>query len=485
MEQIMKKRRVTAAISIALALLLVLGAALGLWYYHKNYISINGIVCQRSAETLDLRGVESPELERLPELTQLKSLDIRDTGITVSDYETLKAALPNCQILWSVPFSDGYRDSDSQTVDLSVLSSEDIGLLEYLPELTGVNATGCQDYPQLLELQQRYPELEVSYNVTFRGSIYSRRSAALTFDSITADQLDGLIPHFPELTSVTLSGPQPDDDALFALMEKYPDVAISWDLEICGVTVNSLATEVDFSGIQVQDLEGLEASVLRLPNLEKVVMCGCGISNEEMDALNRRHEDVKFVWAVTIRGVTLRTDITELMPYQYNLWPTTEEIQDFRYFTDLECLDLGHHHISNCDFVAYMPHMKYLLLGDTRISDLTPLTGLDEIIYLEIFLTSVTDYTPLLTLTSLEDLNLCYTKGQVDVIAQLTWVDYIRWITVDEVRLTKAEQEYLAEALPDTLLELGTHQSSTGGQWRLTQNYFDMRDILGMYYMTG
>lgn len=480
--RIMLRRR---APWLILAAVLLVGLCLGLCYYHQNYISINGIICPREARTLDLRGVQEPALDRVVQLSELKSLDIRDTGISVDDYESLQAALPGCEILWSLPFQDRSWDSDSRCIHFSQLRAEDIALLEYLPDLAEVNATGCQDYAELLQLQRQYPELEASYNVTIGGKIYSRKTTSLTFDTMEPERLAQLLPHFPELTSVVLTGEQADDDALFALMEEYPQVDISWNLDICGVSVNSLDSEVDISGVQVEDLAALEASVLRLPNLEKVIMCGCGISNEEMDALNRRHEDVQFVWAVTIRGVTLRTDITQLMPYKYNLWPNTREIQDFRYFTELECLDLGHHKITNCDFVAYMPKMKYLLLGDTRIKDLTPLEGLTEIVYLEIFLTGVTDYTPLLKLTNLQDLNLCYTKGQVDVIAQLTWVDYIRWITVEDMRLTMSEQEMLRAALPDTLLELGTHQSSTGGQWRKTQNYRDMRDILGMHYMTG
>ena len=480
--RIMLRRR---APWLILTAVLLVGLCLGLWYYHQNYIRVNGISCPRDAVTLDLRGVREPDLDRVTQLSHLKSLDIRDTGISLEDYQTLRAALPDCDILWSLPLGEGYWDSDSTCVDLPRLSAQDIPLLAYLPNLEEVNATGCQDYEALLELQRQYPELELSYNVTAAGKVHSRQTTSLTFDVMDAQRLAQLLPHFPELTEVILTGEQPDDDALFALMEEYPQIAISWDLDICGVRVNSLTEEVDISGVQVENLEALEASVLRLPNLKKVVMCGCGISNEEMDTLNRRHEDIQFVWAVTIRGVTLRTDITELMPYKYNLWPDSREVQDFRYFTELECLDLGHHKITNCDFLAYMPKMKYLLLGDTRITDLTPLEGLTEIIYLEIFLTGVTDYTPLLKLTKLQDLNLCYTRGQVDVIAQLTWVDYIRWITTDERMLYKSERELLEASLPDTVLELGTQQSSTGGQWRETQNYYDMRDILGMHYMTG
>ena len=470
---------------VILAAVLLVGLCLGLLYYHLNYISINGSVYARDTQTLDLRGSNSPEIDNIAQLTELKTLDIRDSGITSGDFETLRSALPDCQILWSVPFQAGAVDSDSETLCLPALSDGDMPLLQYLPNLTGVDAAGCRDYPQLLALRQQYPDLDVSYDVVIDGVSYPCSVDSLTFDTVDPAELAEKLPHFSQLTAVELTGRQPDDDALFALMQQYPHISFSWNLDICGISVNSLATEVDISGVQVEDLAALEASVLRLPNVKKVIMCGCGISNEEMDALNRRHENVQFVWAVTIRGVTLRTDITELMPYKYNLWPSTEEAQLFRYFTELECLDLGHHKITNCDFVAYMPKMKYLLLGDTRINDLTPLEGLTEIIYLEIFLTHVTDYTPLLKLTNLQDLNLCYTRGQAEVIAQLTWVDYIRWITVDETRLLKSEKEMLQAALPDTLLELGEHQSSTGGQWRQTRNYFDMRDILGMGYMTG
>jgi len=42
----------------------------------------------------------------------------------------------------------------------------------------------------------------------------------------------------------------------------------------------------------------------------------------------------------------------------------------------------------------------------------------------------------------------------------------------------------LSQALPDTLVNVTTG-SSTGGVWRKGQNYYDMRDLLGMYYMTG
>ena len=48
----------------------------------------------------------------------------------------------------------------------------------------------------------------------------------------------------------------------------------------------------------------------RFSRLEKVVMCNCGVSNEDMDALNKKYEDVRFVWSVRFSIWTLRTDAT-------------------------------------------------------------------------------------------------------------------------------------------------------------------------------
>lgn len=467
-----------------LLLLLIAGAVLGIWHYQKTYISINDTLYHRTAADLDLRGVQQPDLDEILQLSQLESLDIRDTGISAQDYERLRAALPDCDIRWSVPFQNSFVDSDITSLTIEGLSLDDISSLAYLPKLKSVDADGCRDYPALWELQQQYPDLNVEYRVFAGEETYPRDAEKLELQGVDAAHLAQLLPHFSGLKEVRLDGPQ-DDEAMFGLMKDYPQISFSWDLEICGVTVNSLAEEIDISNIAVEDLEDLEAAVVRLPNLKKVVMCNCGIPDEEMEALNNRHDDILFVWSVTIRGVTLRTDITSLIPAKYNLWPSAKEAQKYRYFTELICLDLGHHTLYNCDFVAYMPKLQYLLLGDTRISDLTPLEGLTEIVYLEIFLTDVRDYTPLLKLTKLQDLNLCYTKGQPEVIAQMTWLKYVRWVTAEWGQVYKDEKEMLQAALPDTLLEFGIGLSSTGGQWRKTKNYFAQRDILGMYYMTG
>lgn len=479
----MKRSVLTVMLSALLCLLLLAGC--GSEDIPDATVTINGVVYKAETIWLDMSGTQNPELDQIVLLTDLERLDVRDTGIGVEDYEFLREALPECEIQWSVPFQDGFVDSSAETIAVTRLEEGDIARLDYLEKLTRIEAEGCEDYDQLLELRQHRPECQVAYTMKIGGESYALDASMLTLESLSAAELELWLPHLPNLESIELTGIQNNVPELLDIMEAHPEITLSFDMDLLGFTVNSLAAEIDISGAAVENLEELEAIVTRLPNVTKVVMCDCGISNEEMDALNRRHENIQFVWSVTILHVTLRTDITYLMPHQYNLWPNTEQAQDYKYFTELICLDLGHHNLDDCSFVAYMPHLKYLLLGDTQVHDITPLEGLEELIYLELFMTDVRDYTPLLSLKNLECLNITYTYGRADIIAQLTWVDYIRWITSEEGMLYPEEQRMLKECLTDTLLELGVGQSSTGGMWRHTQQYFDQRDILGMYYMEG
>ena len=124
-----------------------------------------------------------------------------------------------------------------------------------------------------------------------------------------------------------------------------------------------------------------------------------------------------------------------------------------------------------------MPQLRYLILADTPVADLSPLEGLKNLKFLELFQTPVRDYSPLLGCTALDDLNLCYSYGDPEPVMKMTWLKRLWW---DGSRVSEAT---LSEHLPDTQVECNSH-SSTGAGWRKGQHYFDMRDLIGMDYMT-
>ena len=236
---------------------------------------------------------------------------------------------------------------------------------------------------------------------------------------------------------------------------------------------------LDLSGITMEDTAELEAALPSFPNLKQVDMIDCGISNEEMEALNRRHPGIKFVWALQIQGMKLRTDATSFMPAKYGYSVLDSDCQLLRYCHDLECIDVGHMDIYDCSFLYGTPHVKYLILADTGISDATPIGFLTELEFLEVFLTDITDYTPLTNCTSLKDLNLSFTySNNKTPLFQMVWLDRL-WAVASS--LSWQEQAELRDTLPNTTFLIYDDASTQRG-WRNSPCYYAHRDILEMPY---
>ena len=121
--------------------------------YNETYLVMDGTEYLRASTELNLSGQQITELEKLKELTALKTLNLRNTGISFDQYEMLRAALPACEILWSVPFQGGYCDDTITELTLETLSESDIAILKYFPALTSVNADLCRDYDAIFSLK--------------------------------------------------------------------------------------------------------------------------------------------------------------------------------------------------------------------------------------------------------------------------------------------------------------------------------------------
>lgn len=472
-------------ILLVVALLCGAIAAGGYYYFHANYYLVNGEALPKNQTQLDLRGAELPPLEELTQLTQLQQLDLRDTGLTAEQYQLLCQQLPDCEILWSVPFQGKQYPNETALLYVTQLSESDIAQLAYFPKLTQIDALDCQDYAALQTLQDRYPHLDIRYQIAVAGQNLERTATELTLQDPDLSELEAILPYLPELQTVTLTGTLPANEEVHKLQLAYPDVCFVWNFTLCGVEVTTQDTLVDLSNIPMESVQEVESSLPYFNNLERVIMCDCGISNEEMDALGKRNPETRFVWTVSIGpNVRLRTDATYFMPYQYGAHLNDSHTENLKYCIDLICIDLGHMNVSDVSFLRYMPHMKYLLIAISPVADISPLAGLQELEYAELFYSNIRDYTPLLTCPNLRDLNICYaTPPDCSVLKQLTWLEnlYIKeWEPITYI-------DELREALPNTNIVYRSYESpsSTADGWRKLPRYYAMRDLLGMPYFTG
>ena len=474
----MRKRK------LILGTLLLAAVVVGLFAYRNyqdRFAKVNQIRYEKTVTEMDLSGQPLHDLEELRAFSNLKKLDLRGTEITAAEFETVKTWLPEAEILWDIPFQGAFYPMDTEELTVEALTEADAAVLEYFVQLKRISAEACPDYSVLHKLRMERPDLSISYTVPVGDENFNYDVRELVLPGGDTKALLEVLPYFTELEQVELTAPLAPVEELTALAAAFPEIAFSWNLELAGLIVNEKTETLDLTGIPVT-VEQMDAVLPYLLSLSYVDMTDCGISNEEMDALNRRYENIKIVWTVDIgKYFRLRTDATTFMPSKEGFYVNDEILYNLRYCTDMVAIDLGHKEITNIDFVAFMPHLKYLLLCETFVTDLTPLTGLTELVFLELFLIPPQDLSPLLTLTALEDLNLHYTQGDADIIARMTWLKNLWWGY--SPGMTRDQQQMLRESLPNCHINF-TSFSSTGEGWRRLPNYYAQRDIFGMHYMT-
>ena len=129
---------------------------------------------------------------------------------------------------------------------------------------------------------------------------------------------------------------------------------------------------------------------------------------------------------VIIAGNTYYTD--EIGLYISDTELTQQDLNQLRYFTDLQYLDLDHCGITDLSWIsgltklveldlygnpitniaplANLTNLEYLCLWDTEVSDISPLAGLTNLGYLDLDDTLVSNIAPLFNLTNLYTLYL-------------------------------------------------------------------------------
>ncbi len=94
----------------------------GFQLYSKHYVNLNGVSYPIDAEILDLSGKPLRNWERLVRFSRLRQVDLRQAGITPEQYSRLRELLPDCNILWELPFQDGFLSLSTKTLCLSGLT---------------------------------------------------------------------------------------------------------------------------------------------------------------------------------------------------------------------------------------------------------------------------------------------------------------------------------------------------------------------------
>ena len=455
------------------------------------YIPFQGNLYDSTTPKLEVTALTAEDLEILelfPELTRLDGSNCRDYDALLEFY----TRHPSCEVVYQNPLAETAYDSTIQRIsitdpDISELKEG----LRYFPHLKRLTMSGkLPESSQIEELAQKYPNIDIRWDIALGQRTFSSRLTDLNLSgiSMTYQGVVDLLQQLPNTKKVNLVGCGLTDAEMFKLIETYPHIFFVWEMTFGNLLLRTDSEEIDISGQILQSTKEVEDILCYFPNIKKVVMCDCGFDDETMDALNKRYEDIRFVWSIKVKNVSIRTDTTFFYPFKYHREMTVNnaDLYPLRYCTDIEAVDIGHMWgVTDCEWAAFMPKLKYLILVETQITDLTPLTNCKELVFLEIFKTQIRDYSPLLECTALEDINMCRTYGDYRPIAQMTWLKNIWWngIAGTVGFPCSGAEKVLPEALPNTKLVFNQFNNSYYNGWRDLANYKRMRDVMGMFYL--
>lgn len=461
----------------------------GLLSGEPRSVTIGGRSYDIHAESIAVGDFTLEELDAFAQFDSLKTVD----GSGSASFEALAALrekYPELEVHWQVPLSETERWPDD-AAEAAVTGATSAAYLEsmlpWLPQLGQLDLYNAAfaDEAEVEQLAREFPQIRFLRRFPLLGKTVDSTDTALSYPGLGAEQLSELADKsvlLPDVTEIELGDGLYDAGAIAELRQAYHGARVHCRLSFYGVETDSLAEELDLSNIPIEDTSDVDKAVGSMAALKKVVMCDCGIANEEMDALNRKFDDVRVVWTVYVKEFPCRTDSDNFIVRvaDHNGKITNEQVAVLQYCPDMVTLDLGHMEIDDIFFVANMPHLRFLIIGDTMVSDLSPLQNCYELYYIEMFICKVTDISPLLDKTTLKHLNVSRTRVDVSQICQMTWLDRLFWM---DPWITGEEQQRIRDSLPNTDVTFYYEDdSSVNYLWRNDDSYREMRDNLDMPY---
>ena len=264
----MSKKVVTVLAVIALVLALVVAGALGFLWYRNTHVFVEGKAYSNRVD----------------------SLDLRQESISIEHYDQLKALLPDCEILWNVPFQNGTVSSDCGELTIDTISDGDIELMAaYFPNLKKVDASRCGDYAMLEKLQARLPELDVIYTVSLGGKSFAPDSTELSLapEDFDLDTLTANLPYLPQVNAVEFLRTDLTLEQVEQLRTDFPGITFAFTVELLGQEYGEDTTELDLSAMTSEQVGEVVQKLPMLPALEKITLTD-GEGNSQLPK-----EDVK------------------------------------------------------------------------------------------------------------------------------------------------------------------------------------------------
>ena len=399
-----------------------------------------------------------------------------------------------------IELPDGLQaPENAESLDLSALPAEEteaaLARLESFPvlrELVLGGEDGGFTLEQIGRLEDEHPEWRLRYTLNLAGQEVELESESVDLSALSGAETAEVLPRLrlmPRLRRVALGAERengPDWEQLRALSEAAANADLDYRFTIGGREFNLNATELDLNHIPMEDEGALVRQVIAcMPNLNRLVMDSCGVSNEAMASIRDDYPWVEVVWRIWFGDCySVRTDVEKILASIPGIGGNlkSEELdRTLIYCTKLKYLDLGHNvTIRDVEFLRYMPDLEVLILAMNHLGDLSPLADCHKLEYLELFLSDISDLSPLSGLTELRHLNI----GVCHMLEDLTPIyglELERLYVGQDTGIPREQIEEYERLHPDCEVDKIAIDTSSG-TWRYTHEHDEDPDYMAQEY---
>lgn len=292
-----------------------------------------------------------------------QQLNLRDRNMTIAEYEAIRAQLPDCDIAWNVPFQGTVYPDDTTSLSVSRLSAEDLDVLAYLPKLRQMDASGCREYDLLMQLQQRYPDIYVSYTVEIGGVEYPHTATSVVATDLSDEEI-ALFAYLPQLQTVDANACT-DPARMTEFARTHEDVHLVYQVDLLGQTFTQDVTEATF---EKPDVAQLIAHLPGLTSLETVHLVEPEATAEHLLELMAACPDKTITWEKTLLGKTFHSGDTEYDLTDISLSDTRLPGWTLTPLDKAETTDIIQTVEKN---MAYFPNAEKVILPDYRLDNET------------------------------------------------------------------------------------------------------------------
>lgn len=289
-------------IIVLVILVIILAAMCGYVWYQTSHVFVDDVAYVKNTEALDFRG----------------------TGTDMDHVLAVQAQLPGCHILWDVPFQGNNVSSDTKALTITSLQEADFAMLPYLTELKTIDATGCGEYALLARLREKFPGLEVTYQIPLGGISVETDVTELTLlpEEFDYDTLMANMQFLPELTSLTFPRTDLTYEQLDQITMNHEGISLRFTVTFLGEEIDPSVEELDLSGLKPEQVTQAVRELPLLKGLKKVeLMTSQGtsqLSTADVKALKDAVPEVSFHYVFDLLGKTISTTETTEVVFTNN-----------------------------------------------------------------------------------------------------------------------------------------------------------------------